>query len=703
MADKDFVVKNSLVVNTTFVVNSTAIYYGTGSTNAVINATSIVIGNATVNAAISGSILRVANSTSAANLTPGALSIGTTTVNSSSVALGSNVSFTAAQVTVGNSFINTTSASIGATATRTAIFVAANGNVGLGNTTPATPLRVEGASFFNGSGTFAGAVSGITTLAAGNTSITGWANSSVGFYIGGTRIADTTGNYATHLGSDASSLIARRADVHFIGTTSIALNRGSGSQTLTGVSIDGTATNITAHTINQSVGTANSPTFAGLTLTGTFIGKTNTGGTVANSNDVGSMSVRGDGGNAAVISFHRQGAYAINLGLDTDNQFKVGGWSAGSVAWPILHSGNFNSYAPGLTGANASGTWGINITGTATNITAHTINQSVGTGNVPTFAGLTINGDISAIRPASPSTGVIFLGNTGRYLYFDGSNYNMPLSNLYVNSQLALTLGNYNSYVPTLTGGNASGTWGINITGTSANIRDYTINQSVGTGNSPTFSTVYAQVFYDSNNSGYYVDPHNISVMNRIRFDSGNWNYSSDGYNRFLFSGADSTYIAGGVSGSYYIRMGHSGDYTTTILTGNGDFYTKGNVTAYWSDKRLKKNIEKITDWRHILFGLNGYRYEWNDIGKKIFEDGVEGEGVKVGLIAQEVKAVLPQAACVQQLQFESPGVPKEGLNVDIDDPYLTVREERLIPVLVEALKAAHERIDALEALIKKN
>ncbi|MGY3278111.1 hypothetical protein [Bradyrhizobium sp. S3.7.6] len=35
-------------------------------------------------------------------------------------------------------------------------------------------------------------------------------------------------------------------------------------------------------------------------------------------------------------------------------------------------------------------------------------------------------GDISAVRPSAPSTGVIFLGNTGHYVYFDGSNYNMP-------------------------------------------------------------------------------------------------------------------------------------------------------------------------------------------------------------------------------------------------------------------------------------
>jgi hypothetical protein len=29
------------------------------------------------------------------------------------------------------------------------------------------------------------------------------------------------------------------------------------------------------------------------------------------------------------MSFHRSGAYAVNMGLDSDNVFRIGGWSAG--------------------------------------------------------------------------------------------------------------------------------------------------------------------------------------------------------------------------------------------------------------------------------------------------------------------------------------------------------------------------------------
>jgi hypothetical protein len=83
--------------------------------------------------------------------------------------------------------------------------------------------------------------------------------------------------------------------------------------------------------------------------------------------------------------------------------------------------------------------------------------------------GLTVvNGDITTYRSGG-TTGVIYLNSAGtRYLYYDGTNYAMPGGNLYVNSALVLTNSNYNSYSPTLTGGGASGTWGISITGNAA-------------------------------------------------------------------------------------------------------------------------------------------------------------------------------------------------------------------------------------------
>jgi hypothetical protein len=45
---------------------------------------------------------------------------------------------------------------------------------------------------------------------------------------------------------------------------------------------------------------------------------------------IGGPQVMGTTTNAAQLSFHRAGSYAVNMGLDTDNVFKIGGWSDGA-------------------------------------------------------------------------------------------------------------------------------------------------------------------------------------------------------------------------------------------------------------------------------------------------------------------------------------------------------------------------------------
>jgi hypothetical protein len=156
----------------------------------------------------------------------------------------------------------------------------------------------------------------------------------------------------------------------------------------------------------------------------------------------------------------------------------------------VLYAGNYNSYAPTLTGTGATGTWGINVSGNAATATSATTatNQSGGTVNATTgaFSGkvtmsnggvgvaaastLNVSGDITSSRAANQ--GVIYLGTNGTsYLYADGSgNYILGAGSttLSLNGNQVLTAGNYNSYAPTLTGTGATGTWAINISGNAA-------------------------------------------------------------------------------------------------------------------------------------------------------------------------------------------------------------------------------------------
>ncbi len=52
------------------------------------------------------------------------------------------------------------------------------------------------------------------------------------------------------------------------------------------------------------------------------------------------LEIRGNGTGAAVMTFHRPNSYATFFGLDTDNKFKFGGWSAGAASYEFWHTGN---------------------------------------------------------------------------------------------------------------------------------------------------------------------------------------------------------------------------------------------------------------------------------------------------------------------------------------------------------------------------
>jgi hypothetical protein len=80
-------------------------------------------------------------------------------------------------------------------------------------------------------------------------------------------------------------------------------------------------------------------TFTGGTLTSLLVGKTCSTVDINAANDTGSISVRGDATYPASMSFHRAGAYAINVGLSNANNFVIGGWSASSNAFSMTGGG----------------------------------------------------------------------------------------------------------------------------------------------------------------------------------------------------------------------------------------------------------------------------------------------------------------------------------------------------------------------------
>lgn len=223
------------------------------------------------------------------------------------------------------------------------------------------------------SNVFIGTTSVALNRTTANLALTGI--TSVGFVGAGVTTVQgsmVAGNGNTLTLPTNTGTLALAGDTHYIGTTAITLNRASASQTLTGVSIDGNAATATSATtagsVTNGLTTSNYSTYAlplsGGTMTGLLIGKaTNTGTTILTANDVGSFSVRSvssDAASPASMSFHRPNLYAINMGLDTDNVFKIGGWSAGIIMMSLSGAGNMT--LPGTLTINSDARLKENLT-----------------------------------------------------------------------------------------------------------------------------------------------------------------------------------------------------------------------------------------------------------------------------------------------------------------------------------------------------
>ena len=121
--------------------------------------------------------------------------------------------------------------------------------------------------------------------------------------------------------------------------------------------------------------------------------------------------------------------------------------------------------------------------------------------------------------------------------------------------------------------------------------------------------------------------------------------------------------------------------------------YASGNVTAYYSDKRLKTNLRPIKGALDSILSLTGWHYNANATAAKY---GYDPKKPEVGLMAQEVQKFAPE--CVEQAPFDMTDVKGESKT---GKHYLTLKYERLVPHLVEAIKELNAKVNKLEELLE--
>jgi len=270
------------------------------------------------------------------------------------------------------------------------------GNLVVSGSITAQSLIVSTTSVYSGSTRFGEIISNthqftgsiftsgsITVVGQYNGSGAGLTGTAASLSIGGNAATATTAGTIT---SQANSATITAASTNT--NNQIVLRDGSG--------------NFSAGTITAALtGNASTATSAGTSTNlygagGSYIACSNGGKSYTLSIQVREAGLAGVQGSdmtyAPRLGFHWAGVVASSIAIEASGRigiFNNPGTAYENFIANIIYANS--SFQGNLTG-NVTG----NCSGTSNNITAYTINQNVGSGNSPTFTGLTVNGSITA-------------------------------------------------------------------------------------------------------------------------------------------------------------------------------------------------------------------------------------------------------------------------------------------------------------------
>lgn len=128
--------------------------------------------------------------------------------------------------------------------------------------------------------------------------------------------------------------------------------------------------------------------------------------------------------------------------------------------------------------------------------------------------------------------------------------------------------------------------------------------------------------------------------------------------------------------------------YDGSTLSVTGAISSTGDITGNTSDDRLKDRVDEVYGALEKVDDLTAFYYRYNELANSF---GLHDDNQRVGLSAQELQEVLPEAVAPAPFDIDENGESKSGEN------YLTVRYERVVPLLVAAIKELKEEIETLK------
>ena len=128
-------------------------------------------------------------------------------------------------------------------------------------------------------------------------------------------------------------------------------------------------------------------------------------------------------------------------------------------------------------------------------------------------------------------------------------------------------------------------------------------------------------------------------------------------------------------------NVGIGNNAPTTKLYVNGDI--TANSIAGTSDLRFKTNVRPISSPLEKVKSLRGVYFNWD---QKSFPDKNFSDKPELGFIAQEVEKVLPEVVFKDKTAEE----------------YRSVKYDKVVALLVEAIKEQQKQIDSLKSQVNK-